>query len=167
MLAVDFLEEYLKNENKLSDESRNLIRNAPFRESLYKEMDANFKKEYHSLLLELLKEEMIYRANDDEDDDGDYFENIYWCSLFLFKVGDVNDVDILWKAKNIDFDTYCAFDIQFLIGAGLEKTIKYLQTKTDQDSERALNYILGCKESGDFSYMEKWYEFRVNYFRGE
>ncbi len=165
MKAINFLEEYLSNENKLSPELKKMISDASFRVNLYKEIDASFQREYHSLLRELFKKEMIYRANDNENDDGEYFESIYWCSLFLYKIGAVDDVNILWKAKNIDFDTYCAFDIQFLVGAGLDETIEYLQSKSDQDSKKALHYILECKAAGDFAYMEKWFEFRENYFR--
>lgn len=167
MNAIKFLEKYLNNQNTLSSEMKEMIQTASFRANLYKEIDLNFQNEYHLLLLELLKEEMIYRAKDDENEDDEYFESIYWCSLFLYEIGDVNDVNILWKAKNIDFDTYCAFDIQFLIGAGLERTIEHLNSKKDKDSKKALEYILDCKDAGDFSYMEKWFEFRVNYFRSE
>lgn len=167
MKVINFLEEYLSNENKLSPEIEKMIGNASFRASLYKEIDANFQIKYHSLLLDLLKQEMIYRAKDDENNDDEYFENIYWCSLFLYKIGDIEDVNILWKAKNIDFDTFCGFDVQFLVGAGVNETIKHLQSKTDKDSTEALQYILGCKDAGDFSYLDEWYELKVNYFRSE
>lgn len=168
MEVSNFLKEYLTNEYKLSPEMKILISNDSFRENLYKIMNSNFQNDFHSLLRELLNEEMIYRTKaDDEDYDGEYFENIYWCSLFLYKIGSLDDVNILWQAKTIDFDTYCAFDIQFLVGAGLDKTIGYLQSKTDESSKNALQYILDCKKAGAFEDMESWYKFRENYFRVE
>lgn len=165
METNNFLAEYLINKNRLLPEMKEMIKNPSFRASLYKELNTSFDRKYHSLLCELLKEEMIYRANEDEDDGGEYFEGIYWCSLFLYKIGKVEDVNILWKAKNIDFDTFCGFDVQFLVGAGVDKTIEYLQSKTDEDSKKALDCILKCKNADDFSYLDKWYEFREIYFK--
>ncbi|MCK0471168.1 hypothetical protein MW695_07210 [Alkalihalobacillus sp. APA_J-10(15)] len=75
-------------------------------------------------------------------------------------------MNLLWAAKNIDFDTYCAFDIQLIIGAGLENTIAYLSEKNDDYSQKALEYILSCKESGDFDDMVSWYDWKFDYFNG-
>jgi hypothetical protein len=169
MEVSNFLKEFSDNEKRLSPEMKALISNASFRENLYTAIHSNFRKDFRCLLQDLLNEEIIYRAKEDdtEDNDGRYSENLYWCGLLLYKVGAADDVNILWKAKNINFDTFCAFDIQFLIGAGLDKTIEYLQSKADEDSKNVLQYIIECKDSGDFSYMKTWYEFREKYFRGE
>jgi len=39
---------------------------------------------------------------------------------------------MMWRAKNINFDTACGFDVQALFGAGVEQTLAYLR---DHDQE--------------------------------
>jgi hypothetical protein len=33
----------------------------------------------------------------------------------------------MWEAKNIDMDTGCGFDTQFMVGARVDETIEYLE----------------------------------------
>ena len=90
---------------------------------------------------------MEYREH---DSDGELFESLYWCAFLLYRLGDVNDVALLWQAKSVSFDTWCGFDVQFLVGAGVEETIHHLRTKPDPDSRAAMEYLLACKDAGGF-----------------
>ena len=70
----------------------------------------------------------------------------------------------MWKAKMSDFDLGGAFDIQFLVGAGVQTTIEYLEKRGDSDSEKALNHIKSCQNAGYFGDMDSWRKFRKEYF---
>lgn len=122
-----------------------------------------------NLIRYLLSIEMNERSKDQYDDDTIYedtydYECFYWCIFLLSRVGDVTDVKILWKAKYIDFDSSFGVDIQFLVGAGVNNTISFLEHETDQISEKILKYILNCKNCGDFDDLDKWYHYRHQYF---
>jgi hypothetical protein len=75
----------------------------------------------------------------------------------------VRDVELLWGAKNIDFDTACGFDVQFLVGAGPDETIRYLRMISDNDPAAALEYVLECKKSGNFDDLDTWFRWRDQY----
>jgi hypothetical protein len=123
-------------------------------------------KEYHSLLLEIFRLEMEYRADEGAlDDDGeDFYENVYWCGLLLFCIADLNDIGIMWKAKHLNMDMGCGFDIQFLLGSGLDKTVDYLNASNEED--KILEYIEKCHQCGDFDYLDEWKESKIAYFYG-
>src|SRR5947199_7179131 len=53
----------------------------------------------------------------------------------------VEDIQLLWKAKTLSFDTMCGLDGQLLIGAGISVTLEYLQRAHEPWSERARKYI--------------------------
>jgi hypothetical protein len=69
----------------------------------------------------------------------------------------VEDCLKIWKSKTTDFDTYCGFDIQLVVFAGVEKTIEYLKTNKSEESEDALKYIKECQKSGDFDEIEDYF----------
>jgi hypothetical protein len=89
---------------------------------------------------------------------------LHWCAFLLWRVGDLRDVILLWRAKNIDFDTACGFDIQFLTGAGLNQTIEYLESSADPEARSALEYIMKCRAAGDFDDLQAWAIWRTDYF---
>jgi hypothetical protein len=93
----------------------------------------------------------------------EYFENLYWCAYLLFCVGDPADVPMMWSAKHINFDTACGFDIQFLIGAGLDKTLEYLRGHRHEEIADAL-LTYGDELRTD---LAEWISFRHGYFIGE
>ena len=161
MDVKDFIKHFINNEYCEDIGLDEYLEDAEFRESMYKELHNNLELIHSNLLRKMLIIEIDQRKNDII---GDLYENLYWCAFLIYRIRDVNDVDILWIAKNTDFDTYCAFDIQFLIGAGLENTIEYLSGKSDVNSQKALDYILSCKDAGDFDDMENWYDGKFEYY---
>lgn len=42
-------------------------------------------------------------------------------------------------------------DVQFLRGAGLDATKRFLASRRDERAAEALSYISECKEAGDFA----------------
>jgi hypothetical protein len=114
----------------------------------------------HAQLLDLFQREMDYRARvEEEPDDSDYFESIYHCALLLYLVGDPADVLMMWEAKHISMDTECGFDGQFLLGAGFNETITYLEA----NGHREIVDYIGCN-SASWGDLKEWEQFRINYF---
>src|SRR5215472_16656924 len=107
--------------------------------------DRAVARKYHSELLELFRREMTCRrtGNTPEGEgESDCFEQIYWCGLLLYLVGDPADVPLMWEGKKIDMDTAIGFDGQFLVGAGVEETIKYLEK---YGQEKPAEYLKGTE----------------------
>ena len=90
-----------------------------------------------------------------------FFEQIYWCALYLYRIGEIDDMELMWRAKTINFDLYCAFDVQFLVGAGVDQTLEYLESK---GLGEAKTYMLECRDAGAFDNLEQWYDSRKAYF---
>ena len=78
------------------------------------------------LLRAVLAAEMDYRA--DAPEPQRYFENLYWCAFLLFCIGDPADVPALWQAKQLNFDTASGLDVQTLFGAGVDPTLRWLES---------------------------------------
>ena len=72
-------------------------------------------------------------------------------SVLLFKLGDVRDSLLIWKAKTSSYDSSCTVDVQLLCGAGLEETKKFLSDCDEPEADSALEYIVGCEKAGDFN----------------
>lgn len=158
-----FIRSFVEANFALSDEAEHFMANAPFREKLYCELHKSLKPEHALILRALMEFEIQDRQNDSI---GDLYESLYWCGFLLYRIGDINDVSLLWRAKNTDFDTFLGFDTQFLVGAGVDVTIQYLQEQSDLESLEALKYIYKCQEAGDFDNMDSWFNYRMSYFTG-
>ncbi len=82
-----------------------------------------------------------------------YEEMLLTLCLQLFSLGVVDDALLIWKAKQINFDTHCGLDVQFLCGAGLAATKEYLLKSEDLSAADALEYLTKCEQTRDF---EDW-----------
>ena len=47
------------------------------------------------------------------------------CCWMLLLVGDLADVELIWQAKNLNFDTYSYIDSVFLIPGGVQMTAEF------------------------------------------
>ncbi len=72
------------------------------------------------------------------------------CCVQLFSCGHLEDVLLIWSAKRSGFDLGCSLDVQFLCGAGLEETKRFLAAKGSREANEALEYILECEAAEDF-----------------
>ncbi len=105
---------------------------------------------------------MAFRTADHPGDEDDlYFEQLYWCALLLYLVGDPADVPLMWEAKNINMDTGSGFDVQFLVGAGVHETVSYLQA---HGNDEIAAYLQQCEAAHDFDDLPGWEQFRIEYF---
>ncbi len=116
-------------------------------------------------LRRILDSEIVYRSQEGEHsyepDDSDYFENIYQCSLLLHAIGDVEDVEQMWRAKTATFDTYAGYDIETLFGAGIVNTMAHLESN---NLNEILDYIGSRPPSEDE--IAEWFRLRVQYYYG-
>lgn len=157
--AKKFLEGYPAN----ADADLSALTDPLFRESIYRSIHPAPPPKLLPLIRDLFLREVQYRA--DESNDGEYFENLYWAALFLYQLGDFNDVIPMWNAKRTNMDTGVGFDIQFLVGQGVEETIRWLRQQKDPLSDRIATYITECRDAGDFENLDQWLASKINYFR--
>ena len=121
-------------------------------------------KRFHRELLDIFRHEIDSRKNETSgDEEGDLFENLYWCALLLYLVGDPADVSLIWEAKQINMDTASGLDGQFLVGAGVERTLEHLRNTEKSD---IADYIQELKHLGEFDDLGGWEKFRIHYFYG-
>jgi hypothetical protein len=72
------------------------------------------------------------------------------CSVQLFSRGLLEDVLRIWDAKQSGMDLGAYLDVQFLCGAGLEATKRYLADLDLPEAADALLYVTQCEQAGDF-----------------
>jgi hypothetical protein len=71
------------------------------------------------------------------------------CCVQLFSRGLLEDVLRIWDAKRSGMDLGCYLDIQFLCGAGLAETKRFLAAQPGAAASEALAYLEECEEGGD------------------
>ena len=69
----------------------------------------------------------------------------------------VEDSLLIWKAKTVDFDTFCGFDIQMVVYSGVEKTLSFMKGIKTEDVSEAIKYINDCNEAGDFDKLNQYF----------
>ena len=84
-------------------------------------------------------------------------DELRFAAYLIALNNDLSDVLLLWQTKELDFDTYCGFDIQLIVFAGPVATISYLKTQVGREAEAALSYIEGCDAAGDFELLAEYY----------
>ncbi len=158
MDAKAFLETYPTSAETKSE----LLDDPAFRDSVYVLMHPTPPLQLRPLVRDMFQREISYRA--DESHDGEHSDNIYWTALFLYQIGNFDDVIPMWQAKHISMDTGGGFDIQFLVGCGVEETIEYLHNSDDHSSDEIAAYIVSCQETGDLANLDDWLSDRIKYF---
>lgn len=71
------------------------------------------------LLRFLMEQEIACRQNDTETD----ADSIHLGGFLLFLFGQLEDVELLWRAKRASFDTWYGFNGELLVGAGVVATL--------------------------------------------
>ncbi|GAB0169866.1 hypothetical protein LSPCS325_33030 [Lysinibacillus sp. CTST325] len=105
----------------------------------------------------LLKEEI-------ENESSENNEYIKTLCIQLFALGYVDDTLLIWRAKEKDFDTHSYIDVQLLCGAGLEKTLGYLQKIDTLEAKKELSYLWKCKEDFEDFNVEEVLNFYKKYY---
>ena len=152
-----------------TDTLRSALTDATFRSRLYPALHRERSSDPGPLLRLLFAAKLAFR--DDlwhgrREDEDDAFEQIYFCALLLFRLGEAGDVEILWRAKRLNMGLGASLDSQFLVGAGVETTIEYLRSVAEPWAEQALQYLTACREGGDFDDLDGWYRRKEEYYLG-
>jgi len=150
----------------LNDKQAALLREPPFRTKLYRLLGLGERfREHHGLLLSLFQEELEYRLAHDAEDHCEAFENIYQCALYLFEIGDLNDVRLLSRARfSGDMDLGSGFDVEFLVGAGVDETLCFLRQQDEPWAMEAALWVDACHRDGHFDGLNEWLNWRWEYF---
>lgn len=77
-------------------------------------------------LVRALTREEIAAVREAGDGCGD---TLLACCWLLFMLGDVEDALLIWKAKNLNFDTHCYIDSVLLISQGPDATAAFAQAQ--------------------------------------
>ncbi|MBN1349729.1 hypothetical protein JXJ21_09990 [candidate division KSB1 bacterium] len=93
--------------------------------------------------------------------DLDHYENLYQAALYLHVLGEPGDAILIYDAKMSSFDLHFGMDYQFMLGAGLDKTIEYANQTGRSDMAK---YLDGLREDPDLPDIEHWLEFKISYF---
>ncbi|MDJ0692410.1 MAG: hypothetical protein QNJ41_28465 [Xenococcaceae cyanobacterium MO_188.B32] len=167
MDATEILNAYRENGFVLSPQCCTEIKNEQKRDGIYRLIPNNPRDEFHELLVQLFEEEIEFRNGlwrREREDDNDLFENIYQCAFLLHQLGRVEDVLLMWRAKNLNMDVGSRLDAQYLVGAGVLETIKFLESSTDPLASDALRYVNAWRVSADLDDLPKWREHQMTYF---
>lgn len=84
-------------------------------------------------------------------------DNLMFASYLTGMHNQVEDALQIWKAKCIDFDSICYVDIQLVVFAGVNKTLDYLKGVETAEASKAIEYIKGCQEAGDFEDLDDYF----------
>ncbi|MCZ2523272.1 hypothetical protein ACFW9F_02910 [Streptomyces sp. NPDC059506] len=72
------------------------------------------------------------------------------CCFQLFNSGDLDDVLLIWSAKQASFDAACSIDIEFLLGHGLDATKAHLSANRAPSATAALDRLRELEANGEF-----------------
>lgn len=154
-----------------SEPAKRVLARPAMRTAIYRALHPTPTAAHHRLLQAMLACEDDYRERLDSwdegravEDDGEAHENLMWCALMLHQLGDFEDVLPMWRAKHISMDTGCAMDIEYLVGAGVEATLSYLDALDDEEAPHCAEYIRECASTGHFRSLERWVAGRIAYF---
>ncbi|MCM8525051.1 MAG: hypothetical protein NE327_00930, partial [Lentisphaeraceae bacterium] len=73
-------------------------------------------------------------------------------------------VELMCEARNINLESSCGFDVQNLVGGGVEETIDYLESK---GLEKVAEEIKAGYYYKDFDDLPKWIAFKKKYYYPE
>ena len=157
------LQKFLDQCDLGSEECLQRLADPVFRESLYKLLHPTADPRHLQLLRHMFALEHSYRRREEEQTADYYvfFENIYWCALLLYQIGDLEDVIPMWRAKNIDMDTSGGFDVQFMVGGGVSETLVYLQGLDVPEAEELSEYLQGHLNELTAQALDEWLEHKI------
>ncbi|GAA2779251.1 hypothetical protein [Streptomyces showdoensis] len=72
------------------------------------------------------------------------------CCFQLFNSGGLDDVLLIWSAKQASFDAACSIDIEFLLGHGLDATKAHLSASRAPSATAALDRLRELEAEGEF-----------------
>lgn len=142
--------EHFHAKRTFSDEMLETIQND---DDLRLNLFHHFKKNKDSAFtLALLDQFIAIRQNGHLD-----LEQLMFACYLVGLHRQVEDSLNIWRAKNADFDTYCGLDIQLIASAGVEETLEFLKNHQADEAQKAFEYVVKCRQSGDFNRLDDYY----------
>ncbi|MEY9967550.1 hypothetical protein ABIA33_005621 [Streptacidiphilus sp. MAP12-16] len=92
------------------------------------------------LLRFLLGQEATARSEDPFQGCG---EELELAGLLVAEHRQVHDVALQWQAKTANFDTWCGYDLAFVLAGGVEDTVAFVRAGALEDREALLQRITG------------------------
>jgi hypothetical protein len=77
------------------------------------------------------------------------------CCVQLFNSGDLDDVLLVWSAKQASFDAACSIDIELLLGHGLDTTKAHRSANRASSAAAALGRLRELEAEGEFEGVEE------------
>ena len=151
MEATDLIDNYLQT-NTISDNYIEQIRiDRELRTSLCKHFHLQKNRQFAIKLLNTFTE---LRKDPDKEI---LIDDLMFGCYILGLHRQIEDCLIIWKVKNIDYDSYSGVDIQLIAFAGVAPTISFLQTTATDEAKDALEYVQACFIGGDFDNLERYF----------
>ena len=110
------------------------------------------------LIVSLLRHEM----REHREEPG-FNTSLLFCAFLLAIRRELRDVLLIWEAKNVSFDTLCGLDVQLLVLAGPEETLRFLRADGSDAARAALDYVEQGQAAGDFRDLEGYLAFCRRY----
>jgi hypothetical protein len=157
-VVLEFIGSFRKRAHDLSEDDIARLADRQFRDAVYHAIYAANDPADRSLIIALLQHEM------QEHRGGPGFNtSLLFCAFLLAIRRDVRDVLLIWEAKNVSFDTLCGLDVQLLVLAGPEETLRFLRADGSDAARAAVAYIEQGQAAGDFRDLEGYLAFCRKY----
>lgn len=72
---------------------------------------------------------LLYEIEHEDDENIESHEPMRVLCFLLFLIGNIEDCEIIWKAKMLNMDAESMIDGELLCGAGYSETLNYVKTK--------------------------------------
>ncbi|MBS1914366.1 MAG: hypothetical protein JST22_20415 [Bacteroidetes bacterium] len=98
------------------------------------------------------------------DEDGiDCDDNIYHAAFLLYHIHDLEDVELMWRAKCLNMDVGTMLDIENLLGAGVAATLEHMDRNNLCDAAARIRKEFAAESSLRFA---RWERQMREYFYG-
>ncbi len=124
-----------------------------FRFEVIKEVAANLSQDDRHFVRYLLGQEIIAHG-----EAWSVSSSIVLCAGLLFELRHAEDALLIWKAKQVSFDTHCGIPVELLVGAGVDKTLGYWRTQTSSEAKDLYEFLKEAAYAGEFSGLDEFRE---------
>ncbi|CAL9519827.1 hypothetical protein SUDANB95_03777 [Actinosynnema sp. ALI-1.44] len=100
-------------------------------------------------------------ARDRADDDfGGHTDEAELAGFLLASFREVSDVWLHWDIKHANFDTWCGYDVEYLVSAGLTETLEYLRASEHPERDAVLERLADVGEVA----LATWWSHKRTWF---
>lgn len=153
--------EAYERSGELGAELRAIIASPGGRRQIYELLQGKALRPFHALILAMFEQEVLFRAalweRKAEAEDEYAISAIYRCAFFLYQIGDPDDVFVLWQAQRLNMDVGSILGVQYLVGAGIDEIIAFLERSERGEAGKILEEIKNSfDDPGAFDEQRRW-----------